>query len=77
MVLAQAAFQRALDHGRLLVDLLEHEVAVGTLVGRFGTLVVLHGFTLNGVAGLVPDLHLVTADLGDVALLQVHEASVT
>ncbi|MNH12937.1 hypothetical protein D3C79_724910 [compost metagenome] len=74
MVLAQAAFQSALNHGRLLVNLLEHEVAVCALVSGFGAFVILHGFALDRVAGLIPDLHLVTADLSDVALLQVHEA---
>ncbi|MNH04554.1 hypothetical protein D3C79_638530 [compost metagenome] len=74
VVLAQAAFQGALHHAWLLVDFLEHEVAVGTLVGSFGAFVVLHGFTLNLVALLVPDGDLVAADFGDVAFFQVHEA---
>ena len=48
-------------------------MAVGALVGGFGAFVVLHGFTLYRVASLVPDLHLVTADFGDIALFQIHE----
>ncbi len=74
VVLAQAAFQGALHHAWLLVDFLEHEVAVGTLVGSFGTFVVLHGFALDLMAILVPDGDLVTANFSDVAFFQVHEA---
>ena len=74
LVLAQAAFQGALHHRGLLVDFLEHEVAELALVGGFGAIAILHGFALDGLAIDIPDLHAVTADLGDVALLQVHEA---
>ncbi|MNG91281.1 hypothetical protein D3C79_501880 [compost metagenome] len=74
IVLAQTAFQGALNHAWLLVDFFEHEVTVGTLVRRFRAFVVLHGLALDLVAGLVPDAHLVTANLGDVAFFQVHEA---
>ncbi|MNF72908.1 hypothetical protein D3C84_548980 [compost metagenome] len=73
MVVAQAAFQGALHHLGLLVDLLEHEVAVFALVGGLGAFVVLHLLALYGAALLVPDLHAVAANLGDVALFQVDE----
>ncbi|MNM61389.1 hypothetical protein D3C81_726890 [compost metagenome] len=74
VVLAQTPFQGALYYGWLLVDFLEHEVTVGTLVGGFGAFVVLHGFALYRVTGQIPDGYLVAADLGDVAFFQVHEA---
>ena len=73
LVLAQATFQGALHHGRLLVDFLEHEVAELALVGGFGAVAILHGFALDGLAVNVPDLHAVAADLGDIAFFQVHE----
>jgi len=74
MVSAQAAFQGALHDGGLLMDLLEHEVAERALVGGIGAFVVLHRFALHRLAVGVPDLHAVAADLGDIALFQVHEA---
>ncbi|MNJ16897.1 hypothetical protein D3C77_111670 [compost metagenome] len=74
MILAQTAFQGALHHSWLLVDFLEHEVAVFTFVGCFRTFVILHGFTLDLSTGYIPDGDLVAADFGDVAFFQVHEA---
>ena len=73
LILAQATFQGALHHGRLLVDFLEHEVAELALVGGFGTVAVLHGFALDRLAIDVPDLHAVAANFGDIAFFQVHE----
>ncbi|MNJ48990.1 hypothetical protein D3C77_442030 [compost metagenome] len=73
VVLAQTPFQGALYYGWLLVDFLEHEVAIGALVGGFGAFVVLHGFALDLGTGQIPDGHLVTADLGDIAFFQIHE----
>ena len=73
LIVAQATFEGALDHGRLLVDFLEHVVAELALVGGFGTVGVLHGLALDSVAVHVPDLHAVAADLSDIALFQVHE----
>ncbi|MNZ82960.1 hypothetical protein D3C78_1016750 [compost metagenome] len=74
MVAAQAAFEGALHHLGLLVDFLEHEVAVLALLRRLGALVELHGVALHAAAFGIPYLHAVLADLGDVALLQVDEA---
>ena len=74
LVLAQATFQGALYHGRLLVDFLEHEVAELAFVGGFGTVAVLHGFALDGLTIHIPDLHAFTADVGNVAFFQIHEA---
>ncbi len=71
---AQAAFQGALHHLGLLVDFLEHEVAVLALLRRLGAFVELHGVALHAAAFGIPDLHAVLADLGDVALLQIDEA---
>ena len=71
--IAQATFEGALHDLRLLMDLLEHEVTVLTLVGRLGALVVLHHLALHRLAVDIPDLHAVAVDLGDVALFQVHE----
>ncbi|MCY1398324.1 hypothetical protein D9M71_133530 [compost metagenome] len=71
---AQAAFHGALHDLGLLMDFLEHEVAVLALVGSFGAFVVLHLLALHGAALLVPDLQAVTADLGDIAFFQVDEA---
>ncbi|MNQ83516.1 hypothetical protein D3C85_985990 [compost metagenome] len=74
LVLAQATFQGTLYNRRLLVDFLEHEVTELALLGRFSTITVLHRLTLHRLAVDIPDLHAVTADFGDVALFQVHEA---
>jgi hypothetical protein len=74
LIVAQATFEGALDHGRLLVDFLEHVMAELTLVGGFGTIGVLHGLALDSVAVHVPDLHAVATDFSDIAFFQVHEA---
>ncbi len=74
LIMAQATFERALNHRRLLVDFLEHVVAEFTLVGGFGTVAVLHGLALDGIAVYVPDLHVIAANFGDIAFFQVHEA---
>jgi hypothetical protein len=55
------------------VDFLEHEVAEVALVGGFGTFVVLHGFALT-CCRPGPRSDLITADFGDIAFFQVHEA---
>ncbi|MNJ58673.1 hypothetical protein D3C77_543190 [compost metagenome] len=73
VVLAQAPFQGALDDSRLLVDFLEHEVAIRALISSLGAFVVLHGLALHLFTGQIPDGYLVTANLGDVAFFQVHE----
>ena len=74
MVSTQAIFQGALNYCWLLVDFLEHVVAILALVGRFGAIAVLHGFALNALTVYVPDLHAVTTDFSDIAFFQVHEA---
>ncbi len=74
LLVTQATFQGALHHGRLLVDFLEHEVAECAFVGSFGAVAVLHGFAFDGIAVDVPDRHAFTADVGDIAFFQVHEA---
>lgn len=61
-------------NGWLLMDFLEHEVAISTFVCGFGAFVILHGFALDLVTVLVPDGDLVTADFGNVTFFQVHEA---
>ncbi|MNO88854.1 hypothetical protein D3C76_803210 [compost metagenome] len=74
LLATQAAFEGALDDLGLLVDFLEHEVAVLALVRGLGAFVVLHGLALHRAAGGVPELHAVAADFGDVALFQIDEA---
>ena len=56
------------------MDFLEHEVAVFAFVGGFGAVAVLHGFALDRLTVDVPDLHAFTADIGNIAFFQVHEA---
>ena len=73
LIVGQTAFQGALHHLGLLVDFLEHVVAVFALVGGFGAVLQLQGLALHLAAFHVPDAHAVAADLGDVALLQVQE----
>lgn len=45
-----------------------------TFVGRFGTVAVLHGFAFDGLTVHVPNLHAFTANVGDIAFFEVHEA---
>ncbi|MNS38436.1 hypothetical protein D3C72_706830 [compost metagenome] len=73
LIVAQATFEGALYNGRLLVDFLEHVVAVFTFVGSFSTIAVLHGLALDGIAVDVPDLHVIAANFGDIAFFQIHE----
>ncbi|RMM24772.1 hypothetical protein ALQ81_05582 [Pseudomonas syringae pv. pisi] len=73
LLLPQTTFEGALYDLGLLVNFLEHEVAVLALVGGFGAFMVLHHFALDRHSVDVPDLHAIATDLGDVALFQVHE----
>ena len=70
----QTAFQGALYDLGLLMDFLEHKVAVLALVGGFRTFVVLHALAYHRLAGYIPDLHAVALDFGDIAFFQVHKA---
>ncbi len=74
LTVTQAAFQGALDHTGLLVDLLEHEVAIGALVGGLAAFVVLHRLALGPARRSFPERDLIQADLGHVTLFQVDEA---
>ena len=49
-------------------------MAVFALVRRLGAFVILHGLALHRLAIDIPNLHGVTANLGDIALFQIHEA---
>jgi hypothetical protein len=74
LLLPKTSFQRALYYLWLLVNFLEHEVAILAFVGGFCTFMVLNGFTLDGQACRIPDLHAVAANLGNIPFFQVHEA---
>ena len=73
MGVADAPVQSVADNLGLLVDFLEHEVAVlalfdfGNLAGDVGD------FTLNALV-CVPDLHFFQGEFGDIAFFQIHEA---
>lgn len=75
MITAQAAFQGVGDGLGLLVDLLEHVVAVFTLVtgivGEFGLLLFAH----HGVAVGIEDMHIATGHFGHITLFQEDEAT--
>ena len=71
--IAQPAFQGALHDLGLLVNFLEHEVAVLALVGGFRAVLVLHGLALHRLAVDIPDVQAVATDLGDIAFFQVDE----
>jgi len=63
------------DDGRLLEDLLEHEMAVGPLVGGLGRGLDPLGGTLDGPPVRPVDGGPVRAHLGQLALLQEQEAA--
>ena len=68
------AFGQRVGHGaRLLVDFLEHEVAVLALLGRIRRQLALADRALGGVAVLVEHLDRGAADVGDVAFFEEHE----
>ena len=67
--------QRVGDRARLLVDFLEHEVAVLPLLGGVGGQFALAHRALGAVAILVEHLDRGAADVGDVAFFQEHEAA--
>ena len=67
--------QRVGDGARLLVDFLEHEVAVLALLRRIGGQLALAHRALGGVAVLVEHLDGRAADVGDVAFFEEHEAA--
>src|SRR5690606_17091869 len=68
------AFHGGLDHFRLLVDFLEHEVAVLTFVRRVSTVFKTGNGPLHRLTAAVVDADAVLADIGDIALFQEHEA---
>jgi hypothetical protein len=66
--------QRVRERARLLEYLFQHEVPVGTLLGRISTPLCLVHLALNGLAVRVEDVYLAAGDLRDVALFEVDEA---
>ena len=68
-----AAFHGGLDHFRLLVDFLEHVVAVFALVGGIGTVLETGNGALYGHAFAIMDLDAAFADVGNIAFFQEHE----
>ena len=73
--LATRSCQRVGDRARLLVDFLEHEVAVLALLGGVRGQLALAHRALDRVAVLVEDLDGRAADVGDVAFFEEHEAA--
>ena len=73
--IGHALGQRVGDGARLLVDFLEHEVAVLALLGRIGRQLALAHRALGGVAVLVEHLDRGAANVGDVAFFEEHEAA--
>ena len=67
--------ERLRDGSRLLVDFLQHVVREVALLRRISRKLALTHRALHGVAVLVDDSHGGTADLGDVAFFQEHEAT--
>ena len=63
------------DRARLLVDLLEHEVPVLALLGRIGRQLAFLDRSIGAVAFAIDHAHAVAPDLGDVALVEEHEAA--
>ena len=73
--IGHALGQRVGDRARLLVDFLEHEVAVLALLGRIRRQLALAHRALGGVAVLVEHLDRGAANVGDVAFFEEHEAA--
>ncbi len=71
MAAFQVAVERGGDRAGLLVDFLEHEVTVGALVGAVGRNRGNPDRAAGRLAGSVEDLHRITADLDQVAFLEV------
>ena len=69
-----AAVQRVRERARLLEDLLEHEVPIRPLLGGLLAPLRLVHLARDGLALRVEDPHGVARDLGDVALLEIHES---
>src|SRR6185312_15448733 len=64
---------RVRDGSRLLVNLLEHEVAVLSLLRRIGRQLALADRALDGVTVAIDDLNRRAANLGDIAFFEEHE----
>ena len=73
--IGHALGQRVGDGARLLVDFLEHEVAVLAFLGRIGRQLALAHGTLGGVAVLVQHLDRGAVNVGDVAFFEEHETA--
>ena len=71
--LGNPTFHRGLDHFRLLVDFLEHEVTVLALIRRVGAVLKAGYLPLDGAAIAIEYGNGVLSDIGDIAFFQEHE----